>query len=38
MDDNLTYADADFFKVFNFPLISGNPATVLSGTQPGRNK
>ncbi|MFB9844328.1 ABC transporter permease [Mucilaginibacter ginsenosidivorans] len=28
--DNVTYADADFFKVFNFPLISGNPATVLS--------
>jgi putative ABC transport system permease protein len=25
------YADADFFKVFNFPLIYGNPATVLAG-------
>ncbi len=29
--DNLTYTDADFFKVFNFPLISGNPSTVMSG-------
>jgi putative ABC transport system permease protein len=29
--DVLTYADADFFKVFNFPLISGNPSTVMSG-------
>jgi len=28
--DNITYADADFFSVFNFPLISGNPSTVLS--------
>lgn len=30
-DDNITYADADFFKVFNFPLISGSPSTVMSG-------
>ena len=30
-DDNLTYADADFFKVFNYPLVSGTPATVLAG-------
>jgi len=29
--DNLTYADADFFKVFNFPLISGSPSSVMSG-------
>ncbi|MFI5139353.1 MAG: ABC transporter permease [Sphingobacteriales bacterium] len=29
--DNLTYADADFFSVFNFPLLVGNPSTVLSG-------
>jgi putative ABC transport system permease protein len=29
--DNLTYADADFFEVFNYPLISGNPKTVLAG-------
>ena len=29
--DNLTYADADFFKVFNFPLTRGNPETVMSG-------
>ena len=29
--DNITYADADFFQVFNYPLISGNPATVLTG-------
>ena len=27
---NLTYADADFFEVFNFPLIIGNPSSVLS--------
>lgn len=30
-DDNLTYADADFFQVFNFPLLHGNPVTVLQG-------
>lgn len=29
-DDNLTFADADFFKVFNYPLVYGNPATVIS--------
>jgi len=29
--DDLTYADADFFKVFNFPLISGNSSSVMSG-------
>ncbi|MGZ4000239.1 MAG: FtsX-like permease family protein [Mucilaginibacter sp.] len=29
-DDNLTFADADFFKVFNFPLISGDPALVIA--------
>jgi putative ABC transport system permease protein len=28
--DDITYADEDFFKVFNFPLITGNPATALS--------
>ncbi|MDB5130292.1 MAG: FtsX-like permease family protein [Mucilaginibacter sp.] len=30
-DNNLTYADADFFKVFNYPLIEGNANTVLQG-------
>lgn len=30
-DDNIVCADADFFKVFNFPLIKGDAATVLSG-------
>ena len=30
-DDNLTYADAGFFKVFNYPLLNGNPGTVLLG-------
>ena len=29
--DNLTFADADFFKVFNYPLISGNAESVLAG-------
>ncbi|SHM07572.1 ABC transporter permease [Mucilaginibacter sp. OK098] len=29
--DNLTFADADFFQVFNYPLISGNSKTVLTG-------
>lgn len=29
--DNIVYADADFFKAFNFHLIQGNPATVLTG-------
>jgi putative ABC transport system permease protein len=29
-DNNITYADEDFFEVFNFPLISGNAANVLS--------
>lgn len=28
--DNFTYTDKDFFKVFNFPLIYGNPNYVLS--------
>jgi putative ABC transport system permease protein len=30
-DGVAAYADEDFFRVFNFPLIKGNPATVLSG-------
>jgi putative ABC transport system permease protein len=30
-NNNLTYADADFFKVFNYPLVEGNPNTVLQG-------
>ena len=30
-ENNLVYADGDFFKVFNYPLIAGNPNTVLSG-------
>ena len=29
--DNLTYADADFFKVFNYPLVSGTASTVMAG-------
>ncbi|MES1216415.1 MAG: ABC transporter permease, partial [Bacteroidota bacterium] len=28
-EKNLLYADADFFKMFSFPLIRGNAATVL---------
>ncbi|WPU98008.1 ABC transporter permease [Mucilaginibacter sp. cycad4] len=27
----LTFVDADFFKVFNYPLLQGDPETVLSG-------
>ena len=30
-DNNAAYVDKDFFKIFSFPLIHGNPATVLSG-------
>jgi putative ABC transport system permease protein len=30
-DNNLTYADADFFKVFNYPLIYGKADQVLAG-------
>ncbi|MDB4901470.1 MAG: FtsX-like permease family protein [Mucilaginibacter sp.] len=30
-DDNITYTDADFFQVFNYPLISGNSSTVMLG-------
>jgi len=29
-ENNLTLADADFFKVFNYPLVSGDPATVIA--------
>jgi len=29
----LLYADSNFFSVFSFPLISGNPATALSSPQ-----
>ncbi len=28
-EENVTYADWDFFQVFSFPLLQGNPATVL---------
>lgn len=28
--EGVTFADADFFQVFNFPLISGNASTVIS--------
>ena len=28
-NDKIYYADDDFFNVFSFPLISGNPSTVL---------
>lgn len=28
--DNITYADADFFKVFNYPLTRGNASSVLA--------
>ncbi|OKS85964.1 ABC transporter permease [Mucilaginibacter polytrichastri] len=30
-DGTAAYADADFFKVFNYPLLSGNVNQVLSG-------
>ncbi|WP_439697537.1 ABC transporter permease [Mucilaginibacter sp. AW1-7] len=30
-DDNIVCADADFFKVFSYPLIKGDPKTVLNG-------
>src|ERR1700761_6250047 len=29
-DGNLTFVDADFFKVFNYPLVYGDPAKVIS--------
>jgi putative ABC transport system permease protein len=29
--DNIATTDADFFKVFNYPLLKGDPNTVLSG-------
>ncbi|MFC0513422.1 ABC transporter permease [Mucilaginibacter angelicae] len=29
-NEHITWADANFFNVFTFPLLSGNPATVLS--------
>jgi putative ABC transport system permease protein len=32
MYQSLLYADPDFFSVFNFPLISGNPSTALTQT------
>ena len=28
-EENVTYTDRDFFQVFSFPLLQGNPATVL---------
>ncbi|MFH1853388.1 MAG: ABC transporter permease [Candidatus Neomarinimicrobiota bacterium] len=28
-EENVTYADANFFQVFSFPLLIGNPETVL---------
>ena len=28
-EENVTYADRDFFQVFSFPLLQGNPANVL---------
>ena len=28
-EENVTYADQDFFQIFSFPLLQGNPATVL---------
>jgi len=28
--ENITYADADFFQVFNYPLINGTPTSVLA--------
>jgi putative ABC transport system permease protein len=30
-EKNVLYADADFFSVFSFPLLRGNPAKVLDG-------
>ncbi len=29
-EDNILYADADFFKLFNFRIISGNPSQILT--------
>lgn len=29
-EDQLVYADADFFHVFHFPLVAGDPSTALS--------
>lgn len=31
--EEVTYADPDFFSIFSFPLLQGNPGTVLNGTQ-----
>jgi ABC-type antimicrobial peptide transport system permease subunit len=31
LQENLKFTDPDFFRMFTFPLRSGNPATVLSG-------
>ncbi len=31
-EENVTYADRDYFKVFSFPLLQGNPNTVLEAT------
>src|SRR6516164_1971322 len=30
--DHTCYADSDFFKVFNYPLLEGTAATALAGT------
>jgi putative ABC transport system permease protein len=30
MTEDYIYADADYFKLFSFPLVAGNPATVLT--------
>lgn len=32
-EKNVLYADEDFFKIFSFPLLQGNEATVLNGPQ-----
>ena len=30
LEDNFYWADSSFFEIFSFPLISGDPATVLT--------
>ncbi|MFT3978910.1 MAG: ABC transporter permease [Ferruginibacter sp.] len=32
-EKNLLYADEDFFKLFSFPFLEGNPATALNAPQ-----
>lgn len=32
-DDNCAYVDADFFQAFDFPLVEGNPSSVLANNK-----